>query len=519
MSSSWTIGKRLTILSLVNFVVLVAVALFFNGAIRTLSRQILDVGEVQIPAMRAMSFVDMMHDGLRATVLRAMVGYYEKNPEEVQSAQKECEEFSVEMKKSLETIKNLRVSEGTRKEVAGASSSVDAYAAEANHIIALLVQGKAEEAIAAKAGFEKTFESLETLLGNLGEKIEKENAEALADSSGHVVQLGIILAIIGAILAIGLPWYARVRIVQNLSDIVKQLEEERTELESHTLAVDGSAQTVSSSAEAQASAIEETAAALEEINTMVNRTSGNAGRLSSSSDESFQILERGRQSIERMREEMERIGASSQAVMAEVDKSNAQVQNIIPLIQDIEAKTKVINDIVFQTKLLSFNASVEAARAGEHGKGFSVVAEEVGNLAEMSGRAARDINGLLQESINSVTNIVNTSRQGVSSIMNTNMQTVQNGKNVAEECADTFARVTSQVTQVQDLSRDIASAIQEQTKGLSEINRAVHLFNKSTQDNASSAKDASEVAGRLREQFDSLDRLMQALVSLVRSPV
>ena len=66
------------------------------------------------------------------------------------------------------------------------------------------------------------------------------------------------------------------------------------------------------------------------------------------------------------------------------------------IIQEIEDKTKAIDEIVFQTKLLSFNASVEAERAGEHGRGFSVVAQEVGNLAQLSGKSAAEINEILK---------------------------------------------------------------------------------------------------------------------------
>ena len=78
---------------------------------------------------------------------------------------------------------------------------------------------------------------------------------------------------------------------------------------------------------------------------------------------------------------------------------------ILGYIKSIEEKTKVINDIVFQTKLLSFNASVEAARAGEQGKGFAVVAEEVGNLATMSGTSAEEISKLLESSISHIESI------------------------------------------------------------------------------------------------------------------
>jgi methyl-accepting chemotaxis protein len=89
-----------------------------------------------------------------------------------------------------------------------------------------------------------------------------------------------------------------------------------------------------------------------------------------------------------------------------MNKSNDEISSIVKVIAEIGDKTKVINDIVFQTKLLSFNASVEAARAGEQGKGFAVVAEEVGNLATMSGKAAEEISSMLGDSMGKVELIV-----------------------------------------------------------------------------------------------------------------
>ncbi len=89
---------------------------------------------------------------------------------------------------------------------------------------------------------------------------------------------------------------------------------------------------------------------------------------------------------------------SSQRVAPTNPSNDDELRIVSDLIGQIEQKTKVIHEIVFQTKLLSFNASVEAARAGDYGRGFSIVAEEIGNLALMSGQAAKDIASLLQES-------------------------------------------------------------------------------------------------------------------------
>ena len=110
--------------------------------------------------------------------------------------------------------------------------------------------------------------------------------------------------------------------------------------------------------------------------------------------------------MERMISSIEGISESNGEIMKEVSNNNSELQTISELIKDIEEKTKVINDIVFQTKLLSFNASVEAARAGEHGKGFAVVAEEIGNLANMSGEAALQISQIIETSVQNVQTMI-----------------------------------------------------------------------------------------------------------------
>src|SRR6202007_2185187 len=114
-------------------------------------------------------------------------------------------------------------------------------------------------------------------------------------------------------------------------------------------------------------------------------------------------------------------------VMDQIKQSNEKVADIVKVISEIGNKTKVINDIVFQTKLLSFNASVEAARAGEHGRGFAGVCRGVGNLAEMSGKSAKEISSLLEESVSRVETMVAETRQTVAGLMNRSRSIVETG--------------------------------------------------------------------------------------------
>lgn len=201
--------------------------------------------------------------------------------------------------------------------------------------------------------------------------------------------------------------------------------------------------------------------------------------------------------------------------MQQINQSNEQMTDIVRVIQEIGNKTKVINDIVFQTKLLSFNASVEAARAGEHGKGFAVVAEEVGNLAQMSGNAAKDISSMLGESIQKVEAIVQDTKVKVESLVAQGKGRVEAGVNVARQCGEVLNEIVSDVTSVSGMAKEIASASQEQSIGISEINKAMGQLDQVTQQNASASEHAASAAQKLSTQAESLQRSVVSLVGTI----
>ncbi len=275
--------------------------------------------------------------------------------------------------------------------------------------------------------------------------------------------------------------------------------------------VAGSSEELSQSTTEQAAALEETAAAVEEMNSMVAKNSDHSKATSQKSEHSQKRAEYGKGVVQAMVQSMNDIDKSNSEIMAEVGRSNQNMMQIVKVIEEIGSKTKVINDIVFQTKLLSFNASVEAARAGEHGKGFSVVAEEVGNLAKMSGTAAVEIGHLLDKSIQAVNQIVSETKAKVEYLASSGKIAVEGGKKVASDCALVLEEIVVNVRDVATMSVDIASASNEQARGCSEIAKAMGQLDQVTQQNAASSEECAAAAEELSSQAEALRHSVEIL--------
>ncbi len=159
------------------------------------------------------------------------------------------------------------------------------------------------------------------------------------------------------------------------------------------------------------------------------------------SDEVKNVASRGQGTVDDLNVNIENVVDSNELVQSEVSGVMTNIFEISDSIKLIQEKTNLINDIVFQTKLLSFNASVEAARAGEHGKGFAVVAEEVGNLADMSGNAAVEIHEMIEESVKKVENIVEKSKKDLEAVIERSKENTNKSKKSVEECHLIFKNI------------------------------------------------------------------------------
>lgn len=304
-------------------------------------------------------------------------------------------------------------------------------------------------------------------------------------------------------------------LVNTLSAISRSLSDASANVGSGSTQIASASQELSQATTEQAASLQQTASSIEEMNSMISRNTDNAKKSSEYSLISQSNAQKGKATVEQMILSIDEINNANTKIKEQVDHSNAQMQEIVKVIGEIGNKTKVINDIVFQTKLLSFNASVEAARAGDHGKGFAVVAEEVGNLASMSGSAAQEISQMLDDSIKKVEGIVNDTKLNVGRLVDESKVKVESGTKIAHDCGQVLEEIVSSISNVASMTQEISVASTEQAQGMTEITRAMNSLDQVTQQNSAVSEQAASAAEELSGQAMSLNDLVATLVRTV----
>lgn len=299
--------------------------------------------------------------------------------------------------------------------------------------------------------------------------------------------------------------------ITELTKLTDGLSETANEVALMSEAIASSSTNLASGATQQAAALEQTSASMEQMSAMVTSNSESATSSQQVVTQSQVSAERGKTVVSEMIDSIEQIDKSNAAIMEQIEVSNRNMSDIVNVIADISNKTKVINEIVFQTKLLSFNASVEAARAGENGKGFAVVAEEVGNLAQMSGTASLEIANMLESSKQKVESIVHDTKTKVEILVTAGKSKVETGTSIAKQCGEVLDEIVNNVKSVNQMTAQIANGSLEQSKGVQEINKAMLQLNSVTQQTTATSQEASVSADRLSKQAIDLRKAVESV--------
>ncbi len=264
-------------------------------------------------------------------------------------------------------------------------------------------------------------------------------------------------------------------------------------------------------AQTQSSGIQQTSSAMEEITSMVAQTETSSSESAKLSEKTAANATSGEQSMNQTQEAIHSLNSSVNLLIEEVKTAARQFSETSDLIKNIKEKTSVINDIVFQTRLLSFNASVEAARAGENGKGFAVVAEEIGGLATLSGSAATEINSLISDSETRVAALVSAIDEKVKQISEQTMISVSRTNDSILESLKAFSDITKSIYSLKENNKQIAKASSEQALGIEEVNNAVSSFETMNTKLAENARQSMSSAAQLDQEAQSLTDQIKGL--------
>ncbi|MCK9336818.1 MAG: methyl-accepting chemotaxis protein [Arcobacteraceae bacterium] len=253
--------------------------------------------------------------------------------------------------------------------------------------------------------------------------------------------------------------------VNKLGDTLAQNAKENLHngqiLETNSQHMAQATQNLAHRANEQAASLEQTAAAVEEITSITKNNASNTTAMATLGQNVKTAVSKGQ--------------ALASQTATSMDEINAQVNAINEAIA-------VIDQIAFQTNILSLNAAVEAATAGEAGKGFAVVAAEVRNLASRSAEAAKEIKAIVENATNKA----------------------NQGKSISTEMIRGYEELNSHITKTISLIGDVSNASKEQETGILQINDSVNMLDRVTQENASEADKVSSIANEVLELSQSL---------------
>jgi len=402
------------------------------------------------------------------------------------------------------------------------ASSFSKVAELTNKIVSLSATGnKADEAVRDRMAKNEYMAARMAALAGYGKLIEFQEAETVKwttrakDSAHSASTLILFISIGGLVFSIVVGLAVSGGLTSSLRTVAGTIQGGSTEVASASEEIASASTELSASATEQAAALQETVASIDEVSAMVSKNADNAKKSLEVATNTQQTATRGKQSVDEMVRSMDEINVSNNEIMQQMEASNREISDIVKVIAEIGNKTKVINDIVFQTKLLSFNASVEAARAGEHGKGFAVVAEEVGNLAQMSGNAAKEISQMLEGSIQKVEGIVNNTRSKVDKLVATGKAKVEGGTAGAKRCGEVLDEIVHNVTELNHMVSEISTASTEQSQGVNEITKAMGQLDQVTQQNAAASQQASTAGEKMMVQATDLRNAVESLISTI----
>jgi len=377
---------------------------------------------------------------------------------------------------NLQKITGMVRSDKGKALLAAIGEQLGKFQPVADRVLELGMANKSKEA--SELLLKETIEPQRKLIAAVGDLVAYQ--DELVDQSikegvknaDSIIVLMLILSVIALVAGILISVFLTRSITKPINRIASGLSEGAEQAAAAANQVSSSSQSLAEGTSEQASSLEETSSSLEEMSSMTKQNANHAGEAKAMMTEAKAVVEKANQQMVHLAE-----------AIGEITKSSEETGKII----------KTIDEIAFQTNLLALNAAVEAARAGEAGAGFAVVADEVRNLALRSADAAKNTSNLIEKTI----------------------KAVRNGNEMTASTQEAFRANAELAGKIGQLVDEIATASEEQSRGIAQINIAVAEMDKVTQSTAANAEESASASEELNAQAEQMKLYVRDLVKMV----
>lgn len=523
MKKQWTIKKQLIALSGTMLLIQLIIAAVGYTSLTSVKSHLYTVFSKRLPGIDALVQADrdfqqmlvaersLLLDGLTAEQKKSFAQDYFDNKQQV------VDRFN-KYRKFANTQAEKEISAGFEKNIASFEKAAKAHFAIDGNGDLPAGTSKAEVRKHSLTTLNTSFENAREDLNKLQELIMSMGSAEFKDADktySRSVFLMTFISIFSFIGSIFIAVFMARKIDSRINGIVDSISTEGNNLDAVSKTFSSRSVALSSISEQLSAAATETSSSLHEISQMIKSNTDGSNKVAHLIQESQGLVNDGVGYLSDLAQGVKEVDSSTTELATTVEKSNEELNEIVKVFEEINVKTQVINDIVFQTKLLSFNASVEAARAGENGKGFSVVAEEVGNLAKMSGESADEISKLLVDSLKKVSQIVEDSSRQVNNSLNASKDKINKSVEISSQCQKVFGQVINNFDEVAANSNEVASASKEQLIGVEEVSKAMQEISSSASQTSQSAHDLKAASTDLSQSVVNIGGNITNLKTLI----
>jgi len=472
---NWTIGKRIIVGYVAVLLATLAIGVFALTRLAVVKNHSDSLTGDDLPAVVLLSKIQAIAIENNALVLR-----HNLCTEAVQIAETE-QLIKAGSEENTKLYKELEASILTVEERALYEKVTECRAVFARSRVAMLDLSRTNKNVEAFALYLSSVEpAFRAYNAALQAQVEYNRTHSLASSEAITAAITdsrqfILFGLIAALAIAGSIGFVIIRGTNHaLNTASRTLDDGASQVTAAAGQVSSASQSLAEGSSEQAASLEETSSSLEEMASMTTRNAESARHAKQLSTQTRAAADTAASDMDQMKRAMDAIKTSS---------------------NDISKIIKTIDEIAFQTNILALNAAVEAARAGTAGAGFAVVADEVRSLARRSADSARETASKIEDAIHKS----------------------EDGVNISAKVAVSLTEIVAKAREMDSLVAEIATASEEQSQGVGQINTAITQMDQVTQGNASSAEETASAAEELNAQSITLKEAVASLRRLVDS--